>query len=352
MIALGRILRLAEHRLRRAGHPRVAAAALRRGERGRHPIRLRPDRRRHRSAGGRRTAEPLPDEHRRHRGGSEPPDGSSSARLRARATRRGHRRDSASRPSRRTYEFPPAHTPMTTCAPGSPMTCCPTTETWIAVRMSEAWPTASSRSREGFHRAAVPRAGMDRPGHRLRDSCELAQAAAPCRPRPVRRSRSTMERAASTSDTASAPSGSADGAGNEERQPDVRYVWRPTERAAVTSARWTDHARPWISRHQRAPKVLLHDHLDGGLRPRDGARARVARSATATCRRPIPDELAPLVHVGRRSQVARAVPRGVPAHGGRHADARRDRARGRRVRRGPGGGRRSSTPRSAWRPSS
>ena len=50
---------------------------------------------------------------------------------------------------------------------------------------------------------------------------------------------------------------------------------------------------------REAPKVLLHDHLDGGLRPLDGDRAGRARSATAGCRRPT------------RTSSARCFPRGA-----------------------------------------
>jgi hypothetical protein len=76
----------------------------------------------------------------------------------------------------------------------------------------------------------------------------------------------------------------------------------------------------------RAPKVLLHDHLDGGLRPTtviDLAREAGLHGAAnaGSCRAP------GLVHPRRGPQVAGALPRRLCAHGRAHAAARRDRAR-------------------------
>ena len=91
---------------------------------------------------------------------------------------------------------------------------------------------------------------------------------------------------------------------------------------------------------QRAPKALLHDHLDGGLRPGDdrGPRGRVR------LRRPADDRSRRAGGAGsaaaRIARVARAVPRDVRPHGRRHAGARRDHPGRRRMRRGPRGRRR------------
>ena len=72
-------------------------------------------------------------------------------------------------------------------------------------------------------------------------------------------------------------------------------------------------ARLELDAIRRAPKVLLHDHLDGGLRPQT-----VIELASEVGYRELPttdpDELAKLVHVRRRPQVARALPRGLPPH--------------------------------------
>ena len=102
---------------------------------------------------------------------------------------------------------------------------------------------------------------------------------------------------------------------------------------------------------RRAPKVLLHDHLDGGLRPahdrRAGGRDRLRRAADHRRRR-----AGRLDPTRRRPQVARALPRDLRPHGGGDADARR-RSPGSppsAPRTWPPTG--SSTPRSAMRRSS
>ena len=111
-----------------------------------------------------------------------------------------------------------------------------------------------------------------------------------------------------------------------------RHVVRPALRATLRPMIRADTIRD-------APKVLLHDHLDGGLRPAtviDLAREFGYAGLPTTD----PDELGRCVHRGRRSQEPGALPRGLRAHRRRDADARRDRARRLRVRRGPGGRRR------------
>ena len=119
---------------------------------------------------------------------------------------------------------------------------------------------------------------------------------------------------------------------------------RPQRGATITSVVDPETIRS-------APKVLLHDHLDGGLRP-----ATVMELADASrLRRPAhrgrrgPGALVPL---RRRPQVPGALSRGLPTHGGRHADAR-----GHRRAWPPNASRTwppmaSCTPRCATRPSS
>ena len=87
--------------------------------------------------------------------------------------------------------------------------------------------------------------------------------------------------------------------------------------AALPSPTWSA-----LETIRDAPKVLLHDHLDGGLRPAtviELARRRGLRGPAHRGRRG-PRALVPL---GRRPQVPGAVPRGLPPHRRRHADARR-----------------------------
>ena len=89
---------------------------------------------------------------------------------------------------------------------------------------------------------------------------------------------------------------------------------------------------------QRAPKVLLHDHLDGGLRPATIVElaAEVGHTAARSRRR----VAGPVVHDDGRLRLAGEVPRDLRPHGRRDADRRRADAGGPRVRRGPGRGRR------------
>ena len=90
---------------------------------------------------------------------------------------------------------------------------------------------------------------------------------------------------------------------------------------------------------REAPKALLHDHLDGGLRP-----ATVIDLAREYGYDDLPTEdvdgARGVVPARRGPQEPRAVPRDVPAHVRRHAGARRDRPGRRGVRRGPRGRRR------------
>jgi adenosine deaminase len=59
-----------------------------------------------------------------------------------------------------------------------------------------------------------------------------------------------------------------DGSENEERQPDVRYAWRPGSAAGGKIGPMERPSALELIAVRQAPKVLLHDHLDGGLRPR------------------------------------------------------------------------------------
>ena len=100
-----------------------------------------------------------------------------------------------------------------------------------------------------------------------------------------------------------------------------------------------------------APKALLHDHLDGGLRP-----ATIVELADAIGLHELPatdaDELGRVVRRGGRLRLAGALPGDVRAHRRRHAD------RARRCTGSPASARRTwprtawSTPRCASRPSS
>ena len=82
------------------------------------------------------------------------------------------------------------------------------------------------------------------------------------------------------------------------------------------------------------PKVLLHDHLDGGLRP--ATVVELAREYGYT-HLPTTDvaRAGDLVQPRRQAQRPRALPRDVRAHRRRDAAPRRHRAGRRRVRRGP-----------------
>ena len=110
---------------------------------------------------------------------------------------------------------------------------------------------------------------------------------------------------------------------------------------------------------RRAPKVLLHDHLDGGLRPRDRPRTRRARCGYDGCPRHDADELAHWFREPPTVGFARALPRDVrhtvavmQTRGGADAGGARvrrgPRRRRRRLRRGALGAR--AAPRARARP--
>ena len=109
-------------------------------------------------------------------------------------------------------------------------------------------------------------------------------------------------------------------------------------------------SRPTAEMIARAPKVLLHDHLDGGLRPatvvelaQEHGYAHLPTTDVARSRH--------VVQPGRQAQRPRAVPGDVRPHGRGDAAPRRDRAGRLRVRAGSGRGRRACTRRCGWRPS-
>ena len=106
---------------------------------------------------------------------------------------------------------------------------------------------------------------------------------------------------------------------------------RLPEVTATPDAPGTPHAPDM---YVRAPKALLHDHLDGGLRPATvidlAAETGYTRPADHRCRRALA-----LVSPRRGPQVSRAVPRDVRPHVRGHAGARRDHPGRRRVCRGP-----------------
>ena len=99
-----------------------------------------------------------------------------------------------------------------------------------------------------------------------------------------------------------------------------------------------------LERARELPKVLLHDHLDGGLRvDHDPRTRRLDRMAAADDR---PRRPPGVVHARRRDRRSAAVPGHVRPHARRDADRRVDRTdrlrgdgrprrRRRRVRRGP-----------------
>ena len=101
---------------------------------------------------------------------------------------------------------------------------------------------------------------------------------------------------------------------------------------------------------RQAPKALLHDHLDGGLRP-----ATVLEIAGQIGYDGLPatdvDELATLVSHRGAQRLAGALPRAVRAHRRGDADPRGAAPRGLRMRGGPGRRLRWCTPRCGSLPS-
>ena len=98
------------------------------------------------------------------------------------------------------------------------------------------------------------------------------------------------------------------------------------------------------------PKVLLHEHLDGGLRPATVLELARARPAT----RELPEREAERARptgssTGADARQPAALPRGLPPHDRGDADGASARARRLRVRRGHGARTTSSTPRCASR---
>ena len=121
-------------------------------------------------------------------------------------------------------------------------------------------------------------------------------------------------------------------------------------RRTCRCGRWPEVAG-WPHEHpRRCPKVLLHDHLDGGLRPATvvelAERVRLHEAADDRRRR-----ARRVVQPRRQAQRPRALPRDVRPHRRRHAAPRRHRAGRLRVRRRTSPPTASCTPRCAWRPS-
>ena len=107
-------------------------------------------------------------------------------------------------------------------------------------------------------------------------------------------------------------------------------------RAIGRAPRLTRYHRsmPDLATIVKAPKALLHDHLDGGLRPATviDLAAEYGYDAPADDRRRRPRDLVP---ARRRPQEPRALPRDLRPHVRGHAVAGRDPTRGRGMRRGP-----------------
>ena len=101
--------------------------------------------------------------------------------------------------------------------------------------------------------------------------------------------------------------------------------WNWLQRPADMPLRSLAESRSPHEHPARLPKALLHDHLDGGLRP-----ATVIELADEYGYTKLPttdvDELAAVVQPRRQAQRPRAVPRDVRPHRRRHAAPRRDRA--------------------------
>ena len=85
-----------------------------------------------------------------------------------------------------------------------------------------------------------------------------------------------------------------------------------------------------------APKVLLHDHLDGGLRPQTVIELAQDGRATATCPREDPEELGRWFRSGADRKSLELYLEGFRHTVARHADAGGHRPGGRRVCPGPG----------------
>ena len=100
---------------------------------------------------------------------------------------------------------------------------------------------------------------------------------------------------------------------------------------------------------RQAPKVVLHDHLDGGLRP--ATIIELADDNGYELPTKDPDELSEWIR-GAPTGRPRALPRDVRAHRRRHAVARLTRARGRANVRRTWRPTASCTPRCASHPSS
>ena len=112
-------------------------------------------------------------------------------------------------------------------------------------------------------------------------------------------------------------------------------AWRRPDSSRRTSIRpRTIRAMLADATIAKAPKALLHDHLDGGLRPATviDLAAEYGYDAPPDDRRRRPRDLVP---ARRRSQEPRALPRDLRPHVRGHAVARRDRPGRGRMRRGP-----------------
>ena len=167
-------------------------------------------------------------------------------------------------------------------------------------------------------RAAVRRARPGSGAASAGGSSTSPRTRRPGRPRAILLRRSTAARAGSTSGTGFAPIAFGDGSGNVERQPDVRYAWRP---GVVTGRR-----PPSADAH----RPLARRHADRGVHRGDGPPLVLVHGAAAdhTTFRVVGPLLAPTLH-GPRHRPAR--PRRVRRHAAlRHRARVRGRGRGRR----------------------